>query len=166
MGPYLLEYLVRNDEFLKPWSPSHASPYDDSEVGRMIRLERRARIAHAGYRFHISLKNERRIIGSVGLTNIVYGAFLSGYVGYKLDAENVNRGFMTEALGRVVDFAFLDLGLHRLEANIMPRNGASLRVVRKLGFVYEGISSRYLRIDGEWEDHARYVLFNENWRGR
>jgi ribosomal-protein-alanine N-acetyltransferase len=91
----------------------------------------------------------------------VYGAFLSCFVGYKLDAEYVNRGYMTEALRRVAEFAFADIGLHRLEANIMPRNGASLRIMQKLGFECEGISSRYLMIDGVWEDHARYVLFSD-----
>jgi ribosomal-protein-alanine N-acetyltransferase len=161
MAPFLLEYLARNEEFLRPWSPSHPAQYDQAEVGRMIRLERKARIAGSGYRFHISPGNERRIIGSVGLTNIVYGAFLSCFVGYKLDAEYVNRGYMTEALRRVADFAFADIGLHRLEANIMPRNGASLRIMQKLGFECEGISSRYLLIDGVWEDHARYVLFSD-----
>ncbi len=67
---------------------------------------------------------------------------------------------MTEAVGKVVEYAFDVLGLHRLEANIMPRNKASLRVVEKLGFSEEGLSRKLLLINGRWEDHVRMVKLN------
>ncbi len=70
---------------------------------------------------------------------------------------------MSEAVARVADIAFNDLRLHRIEANIMPRNKRSIQVVEKNGFIYEGVSKRYLRINGNWEDHAHYVLLNEGW---
>jgi ribosomal-protein-alanine N-acetyltransferase len=60
----------------------------------------------------------------------------------------------------VVEYAFDVLGLHRLEANIMPRNKASLRVVEKLGFSEEGLSRKLLLINGRWEDHVRMVKLN------
>lgn len=68
---------------------------------------------------------------------------------------------MTEAVEAVVNHAFHELRLHRIEANIMPRNQASLRVVQKLGFQNEGISRKYLQINGKWEDHIHMVLLNE-----
>ena len=57
--------------------------------------------------------------------------------------------------------AFGPLRLHRVEANIMPRNRPSLRVAEKLGFHSEGISPRYLAIQGVWEDHVHMVRLNE-----
>ncbi|MDI7066159.1 GNAT family protein, partial [Klebsiella pneumoniae] len=57
-----------------------------------------------------------------------------------------------------VDFAFSELGLHRLEANIQPRNTASIALVRRVGFKQEGLSPSYLRINGEWRDHERWAL--------
>jgi ribosomal-protein-alanine N-acetyltransferase len=68
---------------------------------------------------------------------------------------------MTEAVKAVVDYGFNTLALHRIEANIMPRNIASLRVVGKLGFINEGLSKKYLKINGQWEDHIHMVIFNE-----
>lgn len=68
---------------------------------------------------------------------------------------------MTEAVEAVVNHAFQELHLHRIEANIMPRNRASLRVVEKLGFRNEGVSREYLKINGKWEDHIHMVLLNE-----
>ncbi len=75
---------------------------------------------------------------------------------------------MREALGLMLTFAFGDpiddgLGLHRLEANIMPENRASLEVVRSLGFRLEGLSRRYLKIAGTWRDHERWALTAEEW---
>jgi ribosomal-protein-alanine N-acetyltransferase len=67
---------------------------------------------------------------------------------------------MTEAVAAVVELAFGPLQLHRVEANIIPRNMPSRRVVEKLGFVNEGLSPKYLKINGVWEDHMHYVVLN------
>lgn len=68
---------------------------------------------------------------------------------------------MTEALKKGIETAFGPLGLHRIEANIMPKNKASLRVAEKLDFKNEGLSTKYLKINGVWEDHIHMVLLNE-----
>ena len=67
---------------------------------------------------------------------------------------------MTMAVGMVVGYAFAKLELHRVEANVMPRNLASLRVLEKNQFVNEGMSKYYLRINGVWEDHIHMVKIN------
>ena len=70
---------------------------------------------------------------------------------------------MTEALRALVfDIAFGPLGLHRVEANVMPRNGRSIRVMEKLGFVQEGLARDYLRINGRWENHIHFVALNRD----
>ena len=69
---------------------------------------------------------------------------------------------MTEAVRKVTEFAFADLGLHRIEANVMPRNEASAAVLKKCGFRMEGSSQKYLKINGRWEDHLHYVILNES----
>lgn len=67
---------------------------------------------------------------------------------------------MTKAVNEVVDYAFNVLKLHRIEANVMPRNIASKRVLEKCGFIEEGYSKKYLYINGVWEDHIHMVKFN------
>ena len=78
-------------------------------------------------------------------------------MGYKLDAALCGQGYMTEAVQKLSEIAFKELGLHRIEANIMPRNAASLRVAEKAGFYREGLALKYLNINGVWEDHIHMV---------
>ncbi len=79
----------------------------------------------------------------------------------------MGEGLATEGVRALVSIAFAPepdgLGLHRVQANIMPGNGASLRVAEKVGFRREGVARRYLRIAGEWEDHAMFALTVEEW---
>lgn len=87
----------------------------------------------------------------------MWGAFRSCFVGYKLDKDYLNCGYMTQAVALLCDYAFSQLKLHRIEGNVMPRNQASLRVLEKNGFVNEGLSRKYLNINGVWEDHIHMV---------
>ena len=75
-----------------------------------------------------------------------------------MGAPFAGKGYMGEALPQMVAFAFDELGLHRLEANIRPENEASLRLVQSAGFHKEGYSPRYLNIDGDWRDHERWAI--------
>lgn len=99
-----------------------------------------------------------QIVGVINLNEIVMGAFQSAYLGYYGMLNFARTGLMTEALRAAAHYAFNDLGLHRLEANIQPDNLASIALVRRAGFKQEGFSPRYLRINGEWRDHERWTL--------
>ncbi len=100
------------------------------------------------------------IVGVVNISEIVVGAFQSAYLGYYGMSSFSRKGLMTEALRAAVDYAFDDLGLHRLEANIQPENEASIALVRRLGFQKEGFSPSYLRVNGKWRDHERWALLS------
>lgn len=107
-----------------------------------------------------------QIVGVVNLNEIVAGAFQSAYLGYYGMSNFSRKGSMTEALRAAVLYAFNDLGLHRLEANIQPENEASIALVRRVGFQREGFSPRYLRINGEWRDHERWALLADMFDAR
>lgn len=98
------------------------------------------------------------IAGVVEVTNVVLGAFRSGYVGYYAFAGYERQGVMRAGLRSVVKHAFTQLKLHRLEANIQPSNTASIALVRSAGFSLEGYSPRYLKIRGRWRDHERWAI--------
>jgi ribosomal-protein-alanine N-acetyltransferase len=68
---------------------------------------------------------------------------------------------MAEAIKLVIGYAFGPLGLHRVEANIQPGNDASIRLVKRSGFRYEGYSPDYLFIDGAWRGHERWAITRE-----
>lgn len=97
-------------------------------------------------------------VGVVNISNIVRGAFRSGYLGYYAFSGFERRGLMREGLRLVVRRAFGALKLHRLEANIQPANAASIALVRRCGFRLEGCSPRYLKIGGRWKDHERWAI--------
>ena len=156
------EFYRRNRAFLQAFEPARSEEffslaYQESALQKEIAAAQ----AGTGYRFYIKrLDLPGEIIGTIALSNVVMGAFCSAYLGYKLDEAQQGRGYMTAAVGMVVRHAFEELRLHRIEANVMPRNRASLRVLEKNGFENEGLSRAYLKINGVWEDHIHMVRLN------
>jgi len=106
------------------------------------------------------------IAGVFTISQIVRGAFQSAFLGYYASGSHAGRGYMREALGLVIDFAFGPLALHRIEANIQPGNAASIALAKSAGFRLEGFSPRYLLIGGQWRDHERYALTSDERRAR
>jgi len=117
-----------------------------------------------GYGFGIFV--DGAFAGEINLNSIHRGAFQSGYIGYWIDERVAGQGYMPESVVLVLRFGFEQLGLHRLQISIIPRNGASRRVVEKLGLRDEGVALRYLEINGVWEDHVRYAITAEEWAFR
>jgi ribosomal-protein-alanine N-acetyltransferase len=111
----------------------------------------------------VRLAGDGRIAGFFSISEIVRRGFQSAFLGYAGVAGLEGRGYMTEGLWLLLEHAFTELGLHRLEANIQPGNTASIELVRRCGFVREGFSEKYLRIDGEWRDHERWATRVDLW---
>ena len=99
-----------------------------------------------------------KIIGVINISNVIMGSFRSAYLGYYAFTGFQRQGLMREGLCAVVKYAFGQLKLHRLEANIQPANIASIALVRSVGFKLEGYSPRYLKIFGRWRDHERWAI--------
>ncbi|MGQ0453634.1 GNAT family N-acetyltransferase, partial [Bacillus sp. SS-TM] len=97
--------------------------------------------------------DDTKIIGCISFNLIVRGIYQSCVLSYKLDKAELNKGYTTEALRKAIQVAFGEFQLHRIEAPIMPRNLASIQVVTKIGFQYEGVSRKMLMVNGVWEDH-------------
>ena len=156
------DYYRRNRSFLEEFEPGRGDEFYTAEHQAKLLATDSAEMADGTmFRLWLLKKGDGKLIGSLAFNNIVRGPFLSCFVGYKLDGDEINRGFMTEALRKGIDIMFRESGLHRIEANIMPGNRRSLRVVEKLGFSNEGLARRYLKINGKWEDHIHMVLLND-----
>lgn len=110
-------------------------------------------------RFYVFLKDDpEHIIGTVCFRNITRSIYENCEVGYKFDARYWHHGYATEALIEGINIMFDDLKLHRIEACVMPRNSASIRLLESLYFKREGMLRQNARIHGKWEDHYLYSL--------
>lgn len=105
-------------------------------------------------RFFMTTPDGAEVIGACNLTDIVWGAFQSSHLGYSLDSKRQDQGLMTEALRLLIAYAFEEIKLHRIEANYMPTNERSAKVLRRLGFDINGYARDYLFLDGAWRDHV------------
>lgn len=161
-GREVLDYYSRNQEFFREWDPKREDYfYTLSYQKDLLRADYYDAKDKKLVRFWIVKKDNDRIIGNICFSNIVMGNFKSCYMGYKLDKDEINNGYMTEAVKAAVQIMFEDYGLHRIEVNVVPRNLRSLKVMEKLNFEKEGFSRRYLEINGIWEDHVHFACYND-----
>jgi [ribosomal protein S5]-alanine N-acetyltransferase len=104
------------------------------------------------------------IVGFFNLSHITRGALQSAYLGYAVGEPYAGHRYMRDGLELVLRHAFVDMDLHRIEANIQPGNHASIALARGAGFGREGFSRRYLKIGGRWRDHERWAILADDWR--
>lgn len=160
----LVELRARNEEFLRPWEPARADGFLKRESQRnQLRKGIADADADLAYWFGIFTPDDR-LVGTITLANVVRGVWQNATLGYFVDERYNGRGFATEAIQLLVELAFTELDLHRIQAAVMPRNPASRRALEKAGFRYEGESLRYLYIAGAWEDHDIFALTAEDSR--
>ncbi len=163
-----LSVRSRCREWLVPWEPRPAgappTPEDRPSFSARCSARERERQIGSGYGFGIFV--DGRLAGEITLSSIQRGPFQNATIGYWIDESLAGRGYAPEAVVVVLRFAFEELGLHRVEIAIVPRNRPSRRVVEKLGLREESVALRLLEIDGVWEDHVRYAITAEEWAAK
>jgi len=148
-----------------PWVP--ARPEDWSPRDQFRReLHRSAAGAAEGTHLRLgAFLDDGRLAGLFSLNEIVRGVFQNAYAGWSVSGDLIGQGLGTEGVRALLEIAFTPfpagLGLHRVQANIMPANAPSLRIAEKVGFRREGIAIRYLQIAGVWEDHVTFAVTAE-----
>ena len=162
------EVRSRCRDWLVPWEPrpAGAPPTSEDRASFGVRCAARERERQMGTGYGFGIFVEGRLAGEITLSSIQRGPFQNAFVGYWVDRSLAGNGLAPEATLLVLRFAFEELGLHRIEIAIVPRNSPSRRVVEKLGLREEGVAQRYLEIDGRWEDHVRYAMTAEEWEER
>ena len=85
---------------------------------------------------------------------------LSAQLAWELDIEHRGKGLMTEAVRRVIDYAFRELGLHRLEAHVDPSNARSLRLAERLGLSREALLRQNVVEDGRFHDTVLFAVLS------
>ena len=158
-----VELRQRNRKFLECWEPRFPDRIDRFGASGFRRILDRARSPNRLVGF-VCLRTTGQLIGMLTLNEIVRGAFQSATMGYWIGREYARQGLMTEAVGLMLAHAFTALKLHRVEANMIPRNTPSRCLAQTCGLRYEGTAKRYLQIAGKWQDHQRWAITVEEWR--
>jgi ribosomal-protein-alanine N-acetyltransferase len=144
-------------EFHAPWA---TAPTDDERFAAYLADARRPDFEA----MLLCRTRDDAILGFFNLSQIVRRRLQSAYLGYAIGAPFAGQGYMRAGLALVLRHAFVNLQLHRIEANIQPGNANSLALARGAGFQREGFSPRYLKIAGRWRDHERWAILVEDWR--
>jgi [ribosomal protein S5]-alanine N-acetyltransferase len=157
----LEQELLVNRPWLERWEATlpGSRPSGRFDTKSSIRSLLEADRDGTGMAFAIEVDGE--FAGQLNVANISGGALASSTLGYWIARRFAGRGVTTIAVALVADHLLFTMGLHRVEVCIRPENVASLRVVEKLGFRYEGCRRRYIHIDGDWRDHLCFALVRE-----
>jgi ribosomal-protein-alanine N-acetyltransferase len=160
----LLDLRVRNRILFQPFEPVQDERHFTLEGQRReIAVCADDAAGDRRYAFGIFRFGDDVLVGRVALSNVSRGAWQNATVGYYVDGRWQGRGYATEAVLLTLAFAFEEAGLHRVQAGVIPGNGASARVLEKAGFRREGHAPRYLEINGAWRDHDLFAITIEEW---
>lgn len=158
----VIRYYTENRDHLQPYSPTFAPDFLDESVWReQVRSRLHEFAVGESFRaFLFPRSAPQTIVGNLNLTQVHRGFAQSCFLGYNLARDEQGKGYMTEAVGATVAFAFETLKLHRVSASYMPSNVRSAAVLERCGFEIEGHAKAYLLINGRWEDHVLTAITN------
>jgi ribosomal-protein-alanine N-acetyltransferase len=152
--------VYSNPEVMRYWS---TPPLPDREAASKLISE-----IHEGFKrrellkWGIALRTDNTLIGSVTLFHPEF-THRRAEIGYALGRAHWGNGYMQETLKAVLVYAFEVLGFHRIEADVDPRNAASIRTLERLGFQREGYLRERWQVNGEIQDAFFYGLLRPDW---
>ena len=155
-------YNVFSDpQVMRYWS---SAPFTDRE--QAIKLQREIATGNESntmMKWGLSLRDSDRVIGTTTLFNL---SLENGRaeLGYAMGRAHWGKGYMNEALQALLSHAFEVMQLRRLEADVDPRNVASIRTLERLGFQREGYLRDRWHVNGEIQDAYFYGLLRREWR--
>jgi ribosomal-protein-alanine N-acetyltransferase len=157
-APVLADLMRSNRALLAPWQPRRGEHYFSDEGHREAVRSALEQHQTGGSVPLVILEERARVVGTITLQSIIRGFFQSCSVGYWLAGGAQGRGLATAALREATQIAFQELRLHRVQAETLPHNARSQRVLERVGFVTYGVAPAYLKIDGTWQDNVLYQL--------
>lgn len=158
----LLDLRLRNRDQHQQYEPLRDDDYFTLDSQQQLLKQRISDASQdSAYMFGIYLL-DGKLIGQITISNIVRGVGQFADIGYFIDHEMQGKGYTSAAVQLILRYAFRSLGLHRVQAAILPHNDGSRRVLEKNGFQAEGLARRFIKINGEWQDHRTYAILAED----
>ncbi len=152
-------------DFLRPWEPTW-DPSDTKRSAFRQRIKRYQAEIKSGKSISLFIfdDKEKTLVGGLTIANIRRGVSQSCTLGYWMGELHAGKGTMSKAVQRIIPYVFDDLKLHRLEAAAISTNRPSISLLEKCGFQFEGKVRKYLKINGEWQDHRLYSILADDVR--
>jgi RimJ/RimL family protein N-acetyltransferase len=153
--------IFSNTEVMRYWS---TPPLADRKAASDLLTE-----IHEGYqnrtilKWGIARRRDNTVIGTATLFHLELSN-RRAEVGYCLDRAEWGNGYMNEALNALLAYAFETLDLHRIEADVDPRNSNSIRTLERLGFQREGYLRERWHVNGEIQDALFFGLLRREWK--
>jgi len=160
--------LRRSSEaYLTPWEPSWAADHLSRKAfTNRVYWAQRSVSGGTAIPLFLFRRADDRLLGAITLDNIRRGPAQAGTLGYWTGQAYARQGYMREAIGAMVHYAFARLDLSRIEAACLPENAASRGLLESSGFKYEGVAQSYLQINGRWRTHVLYASLRSDRRGK
>lgn len=154
-------YTIFSDpEVMRYWS---SPPLKDIEAARQLLADIDDKFQRRLYfQWGITRQTDDILIGTSTLFHIESNNYRAE-IGYALGREHWGKGYIQEALNALLRYAFSELNLDRIEADVDPRNAASIRTLERLGFQKEGYLRERWKVDGEVQDALFYGLLKREW---
>lgn len=157
------DFFLRNRDFFSPWETNYPEEYFTVPYQRrLLAAEMTGFLRSQSVRYYLFLPERRTPIGTVSFQHIRPWPDASCQLGYRLDQEYTGCGYMSEALLCLIPKVFFHYRLHRMEANILPSNLASIRLIERMNFTLEGTARGRYQIGETFQDHLRYSLLSDD----
>ncbi|MFC5261810.1 GNAT family N-acetyltransferase [Kribbella qitaiheensis] len=157
------DYLaIVGDDRVTNWLSFDSRDRDTAQKALAAAVERSQQDDRPDYMLAVTRLDDDRLIGfaRLGPTGVE-----AAHLGYAIAADHWGHGYATDASRTLVRFAFENLDLHRVSAAIGPENLASVAVVKRLGFSYEGRIRHHVFTNGAWRDSLLYSILADEYRG-
>lgn len=159
-APVLADLYRTGRDFLAPWMPVRGGSYLTAE-GQRRSIEEILELHEQGTAVPHVILDGSAVVGRVTLSNVSRASFQSCDLGYWVSEAHNGKGLATTAVREMVRLAFEELGLHRIQAGVLPGNVRSQAVLQRNGFERFGLARGYLRVGGAWRDHVLYQALAE-----
>jgi ribosomal-protein-alanine N-acetyltransferase len=137
---------------------------DESEENFMKVINDQKSNERKFFHFKVETKNINEFIGSIGYTlleNTPFGKLV--HMGYFIMEKYWNNGYTTEAVKKLVEFAFNENNVYRIHTGCFKENIFSERIMQNLGFIKEAEFKEYVLHDGKLKDRVEYRLLKHEW---
>ena len=147
---------LSNRDWFRQWEATNPTGPLNLDFRASVRSLLRQLADESALPFAIEYRGQ--LVGQLNVSNILHGSVSTAFIGYWIDPKFAGLGITPLAVALATDYAFNVVGLHRIEIAIRPENRASIQVVRKLGFRYEGTKLAFIHINNAWRDHHIFAL--------